>query len=349
MNTSKIDYLNIGLMLASCAVAIFFPFELFLFSYAVLGPLHYLTEIPWLHQKDYFSASKRDYWALIVLCALLSVGVIWVEIFSVNQLFPNVFKPETIEFLQKHLVNIFPAIVLASLGWALGMAFIKHTTSKILLLVGCAIAGLLLQNVESYKLWVGVMIPTLVHVYVFTGMFILYGALKHKSISGLLSLIVFVCCGVFVFYFPFLNGIPAMNEYVRNAIVKSGFLSVNEDAITIFENNLLASNDHYESKYIMQRFIAFAYTYHYLNWFSKTGIIKWHKVPLKWLIPAALIWICSLALYAYDYRVGLIVLFFLSMLHVFLEFPLNFKTLFAILQEIKNIVFTNPVKPIHNK
>src|SRR6185369_6487797 len=26
------------------------------------------------------------------------------------------------------------------------------------------------------------------------------------------------------------------------------------------------------------RFLGFAYTYHYLNWFSKTGIIGWHRI-----------------------------------------------------------------------
>jgi hypothetical protein len=30
------------------------PFELLLFSYAVLGPLYYLAEISWLHKKKYF-------------------------------------------------------------------------------------------------------------------------------------------------------------------------------------------------------------------------------------------------------------------------------------------------------
>ena len=31
----------------------------------------------------------------------------------------------------------------------------------------------------------------------------------------------------------------------------------------------------------VQAFLAFAYTYHYLNWFSKTLIIKWHQVAKK--------------------------------------------------------------------
>ena len=50
-NSDKINYLNIGLMMISVVVAFFVPFELFLFSYAVLGPAHYLTEISWLHER----------------------------------------------------------------------------------------------------------------------------------------------------------------------------------------------------------------------------------------------------------------------------------------------------------
>ena len=83
------------------------------------------------------------------------------------------------------------------------------------------------------------------------------------------------------------------------------------------------------------RFIAFAYTYHYLNWFSKTSIIKWHLVERKYLILTLGIWVLALALYASDYRTGLKFLFFLSFLHVFLEFPLNWKTFIDIGKEIK--------------
>ena len=50
----RLDAINIGLMLLSCAVAVIIPLELFLFSYAILGPLHYLTEISWLHDRKYF-------------------------------------------------------------------------------------------------------------------------------------------------------------------------------------------------------------------------------------------------------------------------------------------------------
>jgi hypothetical protein len=77
----------------------------------------------------------------------------------------------------------------------------------------------------------------------------------------------------------------------------------------------------------IQSFIAFAYTYHYLNWFSKTGVIGWHRVPKGRLLASVALWLAAVGLYAYNYLVGLTVLLFLSLLHVFLEFPLNHRLL----------------------
>src|SRR6476620_636665 len=59
LNPTQVNYLNIALMIVSCLLAFRFPFELFLFSYAILGPLHYLTEISWLHERKYFTEDKR--------------------------------------------------------------------------------------------------------------------------------------------------------------------------------------------------------------------------------------------------------------------------------------------------
>ena len=41
-------------MFLSAIGAFFLPFEVFLFAYAFLGPLHYLTEISWLHDRNIF-------------------------------------------------------------------------------------------------------------------------------------------------------------------------------------------------------------------------------------------------------------------------------------------------------
>src|SRR5438552_6490474 len=75
-STEKIDVLNIRLMLFSCCVAILLPFELFLIAYAVLGPLHYLTEISWLHDRNYYTARKQDAFLLIVIGILYGATVI---------------------------------------------------------------------------------------------------------------------------------------------------------------------------------------------------------------------------------------------------------------------------------
>jgi hypothetical protein len=97
---------------------------------------------------------------------------------------------------------------------------------------------------------------------------------------------------------------------------------------------------------MLMRFIAFAYMYHYLNWFSKTEVIRWHKVPkLRFALVIGL-WLTACGLYAYDYALGLSFLFFLSFSHVLLEFPLNIVSIVGIGKESLSI-FKNgfTVKP----
>ena len=78
----------------------------------------------------------------------------------------------------------------------------------------------------------------------------------------------------------------------------------------------------------VQIFIAFAYTYHYLNWFSKTSIIGWKEaLTTKRTVYISAIWIAAVGIYLYDFATGFVALYFLSLLHVFFEFPLNVVTI----------------------
>jgi alcohol dehydrogenase len=86
---------------------------------------------------------------------------------------------------------------------------------------------------------------------------------------------------------------------------------------------------------MLMRFIAFAYTYHYLNWFSKTSIIKWHEVGAGRLAAIAALWAGSVALYLYDYARGVQWLLCLSYLHVYLEFPLNHISILGTFRELR--------------
>jgi hypothetical protein len=85
------------------------------------------------------------------------------------------------------------------------------------------------------------------------------------------------------------------------------------------------------------RFIAFAYTYHYLNWFSKTSIFRWHEAAKRQAVWIAALWLVALALYLYDYAIGMTFLYSLSILHVMLEFPLNHQTMAGIMTETSRI------------
>ncbi|MEY4659732.1 MAG: hypothetical protein RJB36_1498, partial [Bacteroidota bacterium] len=89
---------------------------------------------------------------------------------------------------------------------------------------------------------------------------------------------------------------------------------------------------------MLMRFIAFAYLYHYLNWFSKTEVIRWHQVPKLRFAAVILLWIVASVFYTYDYSLGLSLLFFLSFSHVLLEFPLNIISIVGIGKESLSIM-----------
>lgn len=168
-------------------------------------------------------------------------------------------------------------------------------------------------------------IPTLVHVYVFTGMFMLTGALKSRSVSGMLSLVVYVGCTIALFAIA-RHPVNNSSDYVLHSY-DTGFRQVHRQLAALMSHGNTATDLYHTPLGIMlTRFIAFAYTYHYLNWFSKTSVIRWHKIPAKHIITIVVIWLLAVALYAYDYRTGFAALYFLGMLHVVLEFPLNFQS-----------------------
>lgn len=313
MTTAKINYINIGLIILSCIVAFFIPFELFLFSYGVLGPLHYLTEIGWLHKKNYFTKGKYDFVFLTVICAVL---------------FYYTFNPSGNHLIAADLIAFAFFISLV-------FVFVKDWLYRIILVVLTGIVVGILNNFDNYFVWIGIFLPTIIHVFVFTWLFMLYGVLKEKSLSGFLSVIVLVICAASFFIIQPQGLNYTVTESVRSNYHMFDLLNFNliqlfhmdtlKDVTEIFERN---------SGFVIMRLVAFAYTYHYLNWFSKTSVIKWHLIPKKALIVILLLWIGSVAVYMYDYNSGVKALFFLSFLHVFLEFPLNFVSFVGIGKEL---------------
>ena len=405
---SKINFLNIGLMLITAVFAFFLPFETFLLAYAFLGPLHYLTEISWLHDRQYFTKGKYDFVPLLLIGVALSYAA-FAKDFEFN-----------IDFYKEFVaLNLFDKLLVLALFSSLIFAFVKNLVVKIIaiLFIFIFISGWLApenaaENSKSTTIFaLTSLVPTLIHVYLFTGLFMLFGALKSRSKTGLLSVAAFIIIPIYLVY-----GLPVtpkknyISDYGKEAYYADGdgFFYTNVSILDHFRlmNEPNLTNKQYldsiinkdsktnqtpiaerqritdslsdklnqafivpnpESEYYMRpipaklaipieskdyywnyvffsdfgimlmRFIAFAYMYHYLNWFSKTEVIRWHKVPKIRFVAVLLLWLTACALYAYNYSLGLSFLFFLSFTHVLLEFPLNMVSIVGIGKETYQI------------
>lgn len=401
---ARINYINIGLMAITACSAYFFPFETFLLAYAFLGPLHYLTEISWLHDRNYFTKGKYDYLVLLIIGVLLSYASFSND-FNFNTEFYNIFAKQ----------NLFDILLVLALFSAILFAFVENLIIKVIIIffLYAYIAGWLspdnaAENSSSTVVFAFTsLLPTLIHVYLFTALFMLYGALKARSKTGLLSVVALI---IFPILLVFMAPVNAKTNYISNYGKEAyyangeGFFYTNVSILDHFKlmdepmltnkqfldsvvnknspNNpyspeqraaITASlqdklnenfiNDNPENEYynkpvparfyipvdsknyfwsfvffseigiMLMRFIAFAYLYHYLNWFSKTEIIRWHKVPKARFAAVILLWLAACGAYAYSYEVGLSFLFFLSFTHVLLEFPLNIVSIAGIGKE----------------
>jgi hypothetical protein len=330
-----VNYANIGLMLLSCAAAYAYPFELFLFSYAVLGPLHYLTEISWLHDRSYFvkagpaikASEAQRYWLALVAVTL---AVMLYGLFA-EKLLKQAVSPA-------FEIGLFYAVFIT----ASMLVFLKSRALAAALIALIALSLALFSGSRYYAL-VAFFLITIVHVFVFTAAFVLFGALKSKSRSGMLSLVVFVLCAVSFFVYVPSALSSTVGDYVRHSY--GSFQVLNAELIKLFHLGRGTSlSEIYDSTagLTVMRLISFAYTYHYLNWFSKTSIIKWHEIPKS---RAALIvgaWLSSVAIYAFSYDMGMAALYFLSVLHVMLEFPLNHQTFAGIAKELYALTRVSP-------
>jgi len=326
LTIDQVNYLNIGLMVVSAIAAFIRPFETFLIVYAFLGPLHYLTEISWLHDRNYFTGKKSDAILLVLAGVIITLGSL--------RLIPNLPS------------GFGTSLTIIAFGAALIFVVIKNPYARAFALFVLFPISLLATKSAFVSSVFSVFLPTIIHVFLFTGLFILVGALRGRSVSGIASLIFFIICALsFFFFFP-QNSHYVVSEKVKNNYEDFQLLNyylmtpfskhdfdqpANIQEYIRFVNSALYSS---ASAFAVMGFIAFAYFYHYLNWFSKTSIIQWHQISRTRFAVIILLWLASIGIYAYDYALGLKWLFFLSFSHVLLEFPLNHITFINIGKEV---------------
>jgi hypothetical protein len=307
-----VNWLNVGLMVMACGAAIAAPFHVFLLAYIVLGPLHYLTEISWLHDRRYFTRRNpaRRWWLALVVFTIFVLALSYVRNDASHRTVSPMFG------------IILTYIVFAA---AAAATYVRRWQSGLGLLLILALGLSFFSDFRIYA-WAFVavnLLITIVHVFLFTGAFILLGALKSRSRVAVLSLLVFVSCAILAATVTAPFATPTAG--VRR--LYSGFELLNRELLLLFGR----AQGVYEPVGIgVMRLIAFAYLYHYLNWFSKTSIIKWHEVTRSRAVAILGSWLAGGLIYLYDYQLGLGIFYILSMLHVFLEFPLNHQSLVEI-------------------
>jgi hypothetical protein len=281
------DAIHMGLMFAALGITYLVPFELLLLSYVVLGPAHYFTEISWLHDRKYFLPHRSIPIALAVIAVIAALidnaswfgFVMWMA-FVVCVLLAAATTP-----LQS------TALVMIAIGLTAAMA-----------MNGSSLAVL------------GILLPTLIHVSLFTLVFMVLGAVRSGSKLQALLVVFYLAAILILLVAPpsAETQIPAFarvtQEYFGNVAPALGRL-------------LGIAGVKLDTR--LTSLLAFVYTYHYLNWFIKAEVIRWADISRTRLALLAAASAASTALYFYDYTFGFTVLLALSLVHVVLEFPLN--------------------------
>jgi hypothetical protein len=274
------DLAHLVLMLAALALAYLVPFELLLLSYVVLGPAHYATEISWLHDRGFFLPQRS------VAAGLAALAVIAAFIENASWF-----------------------------GIAMWGAFVLCIAMQSVVLLLAAIALTLVMAAGGASIAVlGVLLPTLIHVSLFTLMFMTLGAWRSGAkVQWLLVGVYLAAIGLILLAPPTAGTLvpsfaKAAHDYFANVAPALGrLLGVRDVQLDTRLTSLL----------------AFIYTYHYLNWFIKAEVIRWTAMTGRRLALVAAASGLSTALYFYDYALGFTVLLAFSMAHIVLEFPLN--------------------------
>lgn len=300
---TKRDGVNLLALTVSAIAAMLWPLPTFILAYAVLGPFHYLTEIAWLKKKQFFFndgvVSPGMYLAVaIALCVLASLDL---------------------HFRRGWTAYAVGGLLVLSLG-----ALVKNVW---VLLGAFALAIATRFFVHGYGLFLAAFVPTVVHVYFFTLMFLVSGVMRAKRRGWLawLNPMLLLCVPVLLVKMPgsfgaapgafWMSGetlFAALHEYLAGL----AGLGMHFDLAGKLEPNAVA----------VFRVLAFIYLHHYLNWFAKTELLAWHKVSARtwWLI--GIVYAGALGSYAYSFAFGFYAAYFLSLLHVLLELPLNWHT-----------------------
>ena len=292
-----------GLLISGVAAAIA-PLQVLLLAFAFLGPFHYLTEIVWLRKKQfYFSeglVKPPVYVALAIVMAVLAL----------------------LEHVVKHDFGVW---VVGSLLLLSLTVWVRNVYAILAIALAAVVTGFFLR---TWVYFIAVLVPTLVHVFFFTWTFMVSGALRDRraTLMKWLNPTLMVVIPLVLVFVPMHYAEPS-GIWLRG---ESGTFGAMHHKLAGDLHHTVAINQQLLNDRVVAgllRLFAFVYLFHYLNWFAKTELLAWHKVSRRSWVGISLLYAGSVAVYAVKFEWGFLLATFLSMLHVLLEFPLNWHTL----------------------
>src|SRR5260370_42092715 len=160
----------------------------------------------------------------------------------------------------------------------------------------------------------GILIPTLLHVSLFTLVFMTLGAWRSRSRTQVALVVIYLIAMSVILLAP-----PTAETRIASfaQAARDYFGNVGPALSRLFGIPGVRLDTRLTS------LLAFVYTYHYLNWFIKADVIRWADLPRARLALVIAANAGSTALYFYDYAFGFTFLLALSLVHILLEFPLD--------------------------
>jgi hypothetical protein len=281
------DAIHLGLMLLAFAAAYLVPFELLLLAYVVLGPAHYFTEISWLHDRSYF----LPYRGIAVALAIVAAGAALID------------DASWFGFA------MWAALVVC----AMLAAATSAAEGTLILMTAIALSAIMVSSGSSLAV-LGILIPTLIHVSLFTLVFMTLGAWRSRSRTQAALVVVYLIAIAVILLAP-----PTAEIRIASfaQAARDYFGNVGPALSRLFGIPGVRLDTRLTS------LLAFVYTYHYLNWFIKADVIRWTDISRARLALVVAASAGSTALYFYDYAFGFTFLLALSLFHILLEFPLD--------------------------
>jgi hypothetical protein len=177
-----------------------------------------------------------------------------------------------------------------------------------------------------------VLLPTLIHVSLFTLVFMLLGAFRSRSP------VQFVLVGVYLAVIALIVAAPPTVGWVFPPLASQAEPSFGDIPGAL--GQVLGLPDLTLDARLMG-LLSFVYTYHYLNWFIKAEVIHWNRIPRGRAIAIAALSLAATVFYFVDFKLGFTVLLLVSLMHVLLEFPLNSRSV----RELAGLALRRPATP----